>query len=144
MPRPGESFATFQQHDAECRVYAQTQTGTSPSQGAAASGLKSAALGAGVGAASGALLGSVTGHAGNGAAIGAGSGLLLGSVIGGGRARQAGQMLQGRYDGAYAQCMVGHGEQLPPPPVRYGPPPAVVYPSPTLVYPPSAIVYSVP
>ncbi|MFS3134361.1 glycine zipper family protein [Gluconacetobacter sacchari] len=129
MPRPGESFAMFQRNDAQCRLYAQMQTGETPSQGAASSGLKSAVLGTGIGAASGALLGSVAGDAGNGAAIGAGSGLLLGSVIGAGRARQTGQALQRRYDGAYAQCMVGHGEQLPPPPMVYGPP-ALLYPVP--------------
>jgi len=135
MPRPDENFATFQKNDAQCRLYAQTQTGEAPSQGAASSGLKSAVLGTGIGAASGALLGSVTGNAGNGAAIGAGSGLLLGSVIGAGRARQTGQTLQHRYDGAYAQCMVGHGEQLPPPPMAYGPPPVIAYPPPAVIYP---------
>ncbi|MCQ9154192.1 glycine zipper family protein [Acidomonas methanolica] len=135
MPRPGESFATFQKNDARCRLYAQTQTGETPSQGAASSGVKSAALGTGIGAASGALLGSVTGNAGAGAAIGAGSGLLLGSLIGAGRARQTGQMLQNRYDGAYAQCMVGHGEELPPPPMVYGPPAMIAYPPPAVIYP---------
>jgi len=135
MPRPGESFAIFQQNDAQCRLYAQTQTGETPSQGAASSGLKSAVLGTGVGAASGALFGSVAGNAGTGAAIGAGSGLLLGSIIGAGRARQTGDMLQHRYDDAYAQCMVGHGEQLPPPPMVYGAPAMVSYPPPEVVYP---------
>ncbi|MFT9092272.1 MAG: glycine zipper family protein [Gluconacetobacter sp.] len=135
MPRPDETFATFQKNDAQCRLYAQTQTGETPSQGAASSGLKSAVLGTGIGAASGALFGSVAGNAGNGAAIGAGSGLLLGSIIGAGRARQTGQTLQHRYDGAYAQCMVGHGEQLPPPPMVYGPPPVVAYPSAAVLYP---------
>lgn len=135
MPRPDENFATFQENDAQCRLYAQTQTGETLSQGAASSGLKSAVLGTGIGAASGALLGSVTGNAGNGAAIGAGSGLLLGSVIGAGRARQTSQTLQHRYDGAYAQCMVGHGEQLPPPPMAYGSPAVIAYPPPAVIYP---------
>lgn len=135
MPRPGESFAIFQQHDAQCRIYAQTQTGLSPSQGEASSGLRSAALGTGIGAASGALLGSASGNAGRGAAIGAGSGLLLGSVLGAARGRQTAQSFQHRYDGAYAQCMVGNGEQLPSPPVAYMPPPAIVYPPPTVLYP---------
>ncbi|MFT8558812.1 MAG: glycine zipper family protein [Acetobacter sp.] len=86
------------------------------------------------GGASGALLGSVTGNAGHGAAIGAGSGLLLGSIIGVGRAKQASQTLQHRYDGAYAQCMVGHGERLPLLPMAYGTPPVVAYPPPIVIY----------
>lgn len=133
-PRADESFATFQKKDAQCRLYAQIQAGETPSRGAASSGLKSAVLGTGIGAASGALLGSAVGNAGSGAAIGAGSGLLLGSVIGAARGRQTGRALRHRYDGAYAQCMVGQGEQLPPSMV-YGPPPLVAYPPPAVIYP---------
>ncbi|WP_233140480.1 glycine zipper family protein [Acetobacter sp. DsW_063] len=134
MPRSGENFSIFQKNDAQCRLYAQTQTGGTPSQGVERSGLKSAFLGTGVGATSGALIGSAVGNADNGAAIGAGSGLLHGSLTGAGRARQTGQMLQDRYDGAYAQCMVGHGEQLSPP-VAYAPPPIVAWPPPVVMYP---------
>lgn len=85
-------------------------------------------------AASGALLGSITGNAGHGAAIGAGSGLLRDAIIGVGRVQQASQTLQHRYDGAYAQCMVGHGERLPPLDGLW-PPPIVACPSPVMIYP---------
>lgn len=135
LPRPDETFAAFQKNNAQCRLYAQTQTGATPSQNTASNGLKSVVLGTGIGSASGALLGGITGNAGHGAAIGAGSGLMLGSIIGVGRAKQASQTLQQRYDGAYAQCMVGHGERLPPLPMTCGTLPVVAYPSPAMIYP---------
>lgn len=119
LPRPDESFETFQQHDAQCRVDA--ERGLEPSPGVS-TGVKSAVLGTGIGAASGALLGSVAGDAGAGAAIGAGGGMLIGSVIGSGQARQGRAERQRRYDAAYAQCMVGHGEVLPPPPPAFSSP----------------------
>ena len=143
MPAKGENFDVFQQHDASCRQYASDQTGGASSQQAAArSGIATAAVGTGVGAAAGALFGSVSGHAGDGAAIGAGSGLLAGSMMGSARTRGASASLQRQYNIAYTQCMVAKGETVEPPeprPIRYVPQP----PPPPVIYVP-APVYAVP
>lgn len=138
MPKAGESFADFQQHDATCRGYAFNASGanTKDANGKTVAG---AVAGAGLGAASGALIGSASGHAGGGAAIGAGSGLLLGTIIGAKGSRRDAYATQRRYDIAYAQCMTANGERVParlgrvvyaPPPVVYVPPPVVVGPPP--------------
>ena len=140
LPAPGESFSVFEQHDTTCRAYASAQTGgQSPNGAALRSGIGGAAIGTGLGAAAGALLGSASGHAGGGAAIGAGSGLLAGGLLGGVSGRQAAATVQHRYDNAYVQCMVANGERVaptaPPPAVVYAPPPPVVY-VPAPGYPP--------
>jgi OmpA family protein len=125
LPGPGKSFEQFQREDFGCRQYADAQTGYgAPAAAASQAGVGSALLGTGLGAAAGALLGAAAGHAGTGAAIGAGSGLLLGSAVGAGNAAASGAAVQQRYDMAYAQCMYGHGNQVPaapayPPPAPY-------------------------
>ena len=127
VPGPGKTFEQFQADDASCRQYASAQTGYGSPQQAA----NQAAVGTGVGAVAGALLGSATGHAGTGAAIGAGSGLLLGSAVGANNAQASAASLQRQYDMAYVQCMVGHGhspaQPAPAPVYPYPPPPP--YPS---------------
>jgi hypothetical protein len=135
LPAKGEAFARFERHDATCRQYATTQTGgVSPGRGAASSGVGSAVIGTGVGAAAGALLGSVSGHAGAGAAIGAGSGLLAGSLLGGARGRRSAESVQSRYNMSYTQCMIANGEDIipptPPPTVYVAPYPSAVYEAP--------------
>jgi hypothetical protein len=152
MPAKGETFDVFQQHDASCRQYASDQTGGASSQQAAArSGIATAAAGTGIGAAAGALFGSVSGHAGEGAAIGAGSGLLAGSMMGSARARGTSASLQRQYNIAYTQCMAAKGETVEPPeprPIRYlpsPPPPPVVYvPAPVYAVPAPGIVAAQP
>jgi hypothetical protein len=137
MPGPGKDFATFQQDDAMCRGYAQSQM---PEAGQVAANTQNnsvatAAGGTLIGAAAGAALGAAGGNAGLGAAIGAGAGLLGGASVAGGNTQATADSLQGRYDVSYAQCMVGHGEsiQQPPPGPGYGyyaPPPGYYAPPP--------------
>jgi hypothetical protein len=148
MPGDGKTLGQFQQDDASCRQYASQQTGgTSPSAVANQAALGSAAVGTGLGAASGAIIGSATGNPGVGAAIGAGAGLVAGSAAGVGNAAAAAGNLQERYDIAYQQCMATTGNRQPmmqssvapaystpayPAPVY----PAPVYPAPTYYAPP--------
>jgi hypothetical protein len=115
LPGSAKSFRQFQTDDALCRDWALHQTGATPRQAAAESGVGSAAIGTAVGAAAGAAIGAAAGDPGGGAAVGAGSGLLLGSAAGASRAEWAGRKLQRRYDEAYMQCMFANGNQIPLP-----------------------------
>lgn len=142
LPAKGENFATFQQHDSSCQQYAASQTGgQSPGQAVEKHAIAGAALGTGIGAAAGALLGSASGHAGGGAAIGGGAGLLAGTLLGSAHGRNAAASLRERYNTSYTQCMVANGENIAPlampRPVAYmaPPPPPVVY-VPASAYPP--------
>lgn len=113
LPGSGQSFNQFHTDDATCRSWAGRQTGVTPSEAAAQSGIAAAAIGTGVGAAVGAAIGAAVGDAGTGAAVGAGSGLLLGSAAGAARADWAGASIQSRYDTVYMQCMYAHGNRIP-------------------------------
>ncbi len=127
LPGPGKSFAQFQQDDANCRGYAASHNGDTGAQATAASNnaTTTAIAGTLIGAAAGAALGSLSGNVGAGAAIGAGAGLAGGASVAGGNAQAAADSLQGQYDAAYSQCMVGNGDvlQQPPGPGYYAPPP---------------------
>ena len=109
LPGTGKSFDQFRADDYECRAYAYQQIGgTTPQQSARSSGVESAAIGTGLGAAAGAALGG-----GQGAAIGAGTGLLLGSAAGAGTASSSWYVNQDRYDISYIQCMYAKGHRVP-------------------------------
>jgi hypothetical protein len=144
MPGPGKSFGEFQQDDAACRDYAQSHQPNAGETAANAqnNSVATAAAGTLIGAGLGAALGSLGGNVGAGAAIGAGAGLLGGSAAAGSNTQAAADSLQGRYDVAYAQCMVGHGETIQQPPgpgYGYGappPPPPGYYPPPPGYYAP--------
>ncbi len=135
LPGAGESFEQFQVDDAVCRQWASRQTGTTPGEAATGSGVASAAVGTGLGAAAGAAIGAAAGSPGIGAAVGAGSGLFLGSAAGVSGAQYSGYEAQRYYDMAYQQCMYAKGNQIPgvepayrpssamPPPPSPGPPP---------------------
>jgi hypothetical protein len=129
LPGPGKSFAQFQQDDSNCESYANARMSGSAQQAAAASrnANGTAVVGTLIGAAAGAALGSLAGNVGAGAGIGAGAGLLGGASVAGGQAQDAADSMQGRYDTFYAQCMVGNGEVLQPPPA---PAPVVYAPAP--------------
>ncbi len=140
MPGQGKSFAQFQQDDATCRNYAQSKIANAGQVSANAqnNATTSAVAGTLIGAAAGAALGSLAGNVGAGAAVGAGAGLLGGAAVGSNNTQAAADSLQGSYDVAYAQCMVGNGETIqqpqapvvyaaPPPPVYYAPAPAYYY-----------------
>ena len=136
MPSPGKSWPQFQEDDYNCRGYAQSRV--SDAGQAAANAQKNSAntavAGTLIGAAVGAGLGSLSGNVGAGAAVGAGAGLLGGASVAGNNTQATADSLQGRYDVAYAQCMVGNGELIQQPyapaPGYYAPPPSPAYYSP--------------
>jgi len=109
LPGSGKSFEQFRADDYECREYAYQQIGgRTPQQSVQASGVESAAIGTGLGAAAGAALGG-----GQGAAIGAGTGLFLGGAAGSSTAATSGYIAQQRYDISYIQCMYAKGHRVP-------------------------------
>jgi hypothetical protein len=109
LPGADKSFDQFRVDDADCRQFALGQIGgASANQAAVASGVTSAAIGAGVGALAGAAMG---GHENAGA--GAGMGLLAGSAIGASSGQASGYEAQRRYDIAYIQCMYAKGDRVP-------------------------------
>ncbi|MFZ4537523.1 glycine zipper family protein [Propionivibrio sp.] len=147
LPGSGKSFEQFRSDDAECRQYAQYQSGgAGANQAAVDAGVRSAAIGTVVGAIAGAAIGGQ-----QGAGVGAGTGLLVGSMAGTGAAQSSAYATQRQYDNAYIQCMYAKGEQVPvygapmrsrpqapsylspapspgyypPPPPDYAPPPPV-------------------
>jgi hypothetical protein len=109
LPGSGRSFDQFRYDDYACRQFAYEQVGgMTPNQASVSSGIGSAAIGAGLGAAAGAALGG-----GRGAAIGAGTGLLAGGLAGTNTARASGNISQQRYDTGYIQCMYAKGHRVP-------------------------------
>ena len=108
LPGTGKSFDQFRIDDSDCRQYSQSQTGNGSNQAGVNSGVKSAAIGTGVGA----LAGLALGGTGRGAATGAGIGLLFGSVAGAGAADRSAGNQQSRYDAAYTQCMYAKGNKV--------------------------------
>ncbi len=124
MPTPGKAFDLFAAEDRECRQFAQNSIGTTASQAATDSEIKSIAIGTAIGAAAGALSG---GH--QGAGSGAAVGMVGGAAIGSGSSQYSERETQRRYDIAYEQCMYAKGNQLPQasvyrPQVIYAQPPA--------------------
>jgi len=109
LPGSGKNFDQFRYDDYECREYAFQQVGgRTPQQAAQTSGVESAAVGTGLGAAAGAAF-----AGGHGAAIGAGTGLLMGGLVGSGTATASSYESQQRYDFSYIQCMYAKGHRVP-------------------------------
>jgi len=109
MPAPGKSFEQFNAEDSVCRQFAQKSIGTSASQAASDSEMKSIAAGTAIGVVAG-ILGA--GNR-NGSGVGAAVGMLEGAAIGTGEAQHSQKDFQRRYDIAYEQCMYAKGNQLP-------------------------------
>lgn len=139
MPGHGRSWDQFQADNFTCKNYAASQM---PGAGQVAvdthnNSVATSAVGTVIGAGLGAAFGSLAGNVGAGAAIGGGIGLLGGMAAAGNNTQVTAESLQGRYDVAYAQCMVGHGETIQQAVVPvYVTPPAYYYPPPTIYYPP--------
>jgi outer membrane protein with glycine zipper len=113
MPGAGKAFDQFQGDDVVCRQWAAQQAGTTAER---ASGLKmaeDAGIGTLIGAGLGAAIGAIGHNPGLGAAVGAGGGLLAGTAIGAGAGQRDGAEVQRRYDIAYEQCMYAKGNQVP-------------------------------
>jgi hypothetical protein len=113
LPGRHASFDQFATDDGACRQWADQQIGIAPQHAGQAAAAEGAIAGTAIGAAAGAAIGAAVGQPATGAAIGAGSGLLGGSLYGGSAAGWAHADAQQRYDGAYMQCMYGHGHQIP-------------------------------
>ena len=140
LPGSTKAFDQFRADDYDCRGYAQS-TVVGPSQAASNTAAANTIGATALGAAAGAIIGSVTGDAGTGAAIGAGTGLLFGGAYGANMLGYSSYELQRQYDSAYVQCMYARGNRVPArfyggpvetysPPPRSGPP--VGYPPPNL------------
>jgi uncharacterized protein YcfJ len=111
-PPPGKPYAVFQQDDAVCQQWANSQVAYAQQQAG-----NQVAGGAVAGAVGGAILGGLLGG-GRGAAIGAGAGAVAGGAGGAAQAQDTQYYAQRRFDGLYQQCMVSRGN-----PVNYGAPP---------------------
>lgn len=140
LPGTSKNFDQFQADDVSCRQYAQYTLGPSdPAKAANDAAGANALIGSGLGAATGAIIGSATAQAGPGAAIGAGIGLLFGSLAGANAASATYYDAQRHYDAAYLQCMYAKGNQVPAAaaPRYYRPPPPYGYPYPAPSSPPA-------
>jgi hypothetical protein len=135
LPGQYKPWDQFRIDDVECRNYASAAIG-GPTQEAQNAAAAQAAGAAAIGAAAGAIIGSVTGQAGQGAAIGAGTGLLFGSAAGNNVAWGSSYGLQQRYDGAYLQCMYAKGNQVPVRGAGRAVGPQYAQPAPQSPYPP--------
>jgi uncharacterized protein YcfJ len=113
MPPPDKSFEEFRQDDAECRQWAEVQSGWNANETVNQNLAAGAVIGTIVGTGLGAAIGSASGNAGAGAAIGAAGGMALGTASAAEPARAAGHEVQRRYDIAYQQCMYSRGNQIP-------------------------------
>jgi hypothetical protein len=143
LPGTSKNWDEFQTDDASCRQFAQNSLGPSdPAKAANDAAGANALIGSGLGAATGAIIGSATAQAGPGAAIGAGIGLLFGSLAGANAANATYFDAQRQYDNAYLQCMYAKGNQVPlaaaPRRVRAPAPPPCCYPYPPSSVPPAA------
>ena len=125
MPAPNKPFDAFQQDQATCRQFAQSQVAGQENAGTnqlLGSAIVGTVLGAGLGAAVGGA---------RGAAIGAAGGAVAGTAYGAGSGGAVQMTVQQRYDNAYMQCMYSRGNQVPgyvqpapaPPPAPGAPPP---------------------
>jgi hypothetical protein len=101
MPAPGRTLSLFADDDTVCRHYAAGQV---DGEAAKANWMQAAIAGSGLGAAIG---------GGQGAAIGPGAGALGGTAVSAIPAGKAQTTLQDRYDMAYGQCQITHGNQVP-------------------------------
>lgn len=112
LPGSTKGFDQFRADDDYCRGYAQS-TVVGPSQAASNTAAANTIGATALGAAAGAIIGSVTGDAGTGAAIGAGTGLLFGGAYGANMLGYSSYELQRQYDAAYVQCMYARGNRVP-------------------------------
>jgi len=138
MPGPNKPFEVFQQEQAMCKQYAESQVAgqaDAANNRAVGETLIGTVLGAGLGAAVG---------GGHGAGVGAATGTVMGGAMGAGDSQKSQMGIQHQYDNAYAQCMYSKGNQVVHPPAPTVVQPMVVYPPPVVYAPPPGAVYAAP
>ena len=117
LPGVQKSAAQFDADQAVCRTQAQASVAPgvdAANQQAAATAIAGTAIGAVIGALFGyGGYGSYGHYAGRAAAWGAGAGMMVGGAVAGSGSQAAYAGLQQRYDHAFAQCMLLHGNPLP-------------------------------
>jgi hypothetical protein len=126
LPGTGKPFDQFQGDDKACRQWAAQQAGTTPERASSVTTAEHAGVGTLIGAGLGAALGAIGHNPGLGAAVGAGAGLWTGTAVGAGAGQRAASDVQHRSDAAYEQCRYAKGDQVPgvaPAPAASIPPP---------------------
>ncbi len=107
LPGATKPFQVFQQDQAECMQYAQSQTA-----GQAQAANERAVGTAAIGVALGTVLGAAVGNH-QGAGVGAGMGAIAGTSAGAGATGYQQHSIQAQYNNAFVQCMYSKGNQVP-------------------------------
>lgn len=107
LPGSSKPFEAFQQDQATCRQYAQSQVAGQAE--AVNNGTAGTVV---VGTVLGGLLGAAIGNH-QGAGIGAATGAIAGTSVGAGSAAYGQGSIQAQYNNAYVQCMYARGNQVP-------------------------------
>src|ERR1700722_3855689 len=135
MPQPGKPFEVFQQEQASCKQYADSQVQGQADRANSTGvleGVGGTILGAGLGAALG---------GGHGAAVGAAGGAVAGTAVGASTSSHDQRSIQQQYNDAYVQCMSAKGNQVEHP-VVYRPQTTVIYTQPAPPPPPTTVIYT--
>ena len=106
LPSPTKPFQVFQQDQAECKQYADSQVA-----GQAETANQRAVGTAAIGVALGAVLGAAVGNH-QGAGVGGATGAIMGTSAAAGGQGYAQGSIQQQYNNAYAQCMYSKGNQV--------------------------------
>lgn len=112
LPGPNVPFQVFEQNQAECRQYADSQV-AGQADAANARAIGAAVLGTALGAA----IGAATSWHGRAAGAGAAVGATAGTAMGTNASAYAQGPIQYQYDNAYVQCMYAKGNLVPGMPV---------------------------
>lgn len=106
LPSPTKPFQVFQQDQADCKQYAQSEVA-----GQADSVNQKAVGTATIGAVLGGVLGAIVGNR-HSAGVGGAAGVLAGTSIGSNSSAYEQRSIQAQYNNAYVQCMYSKGNQV--------------------------------
>lgn len=107
LPSPTKPFQVFQQDQADCKQYAQSEVA-----GQADAVNQNAVGSAAIGAVLGGVLGAAVGNR-QGAGVGGAFGAVAGSSAGANSSAYGQRSIQIQYNNAYLQCMYSKGNQIP-------------------------------
>lgn len=106
LPSPTKPFQVFQQDQADCKQYAQSEVAGQ------ADAVNQKAIGtAAIGAVLGGVLGAAVGNH-QGAGVGSAAGALAGTSVGANSSAYGQRSIQVQYNNAYVQCMYSKGNQV--------------------------------